>query len=790
MTGSNEARGDDSATKKSKPKLQSNIFAFFASNVPVPPKKRAADAANNDGVSTNKKPKLAPLFGSTASSKDSSPPTLPDIDETCTKPIVPKLISTPRKVVWQSLHDYHVLVRKPLHEAPRSKVAALDLDGTLVVWRSASWPSELAHYELWNPKVYRILRSLYDQGYKVVLISNQGAIQKAHQGKKATLVKNVMDWIAEGVGRPIFAVLSTRSPKKIGEASFHKPSPKLWGVIQKYLNQSQLLDVSQSFFVGDSADPNDEQGGVDAKFARMVGETYGEGRITLAFHTPSQYFGSSSSDQRKQERQVAHSIQTPPPARALQARLALLGGYYPTKDPILLILCGVQGSGKSTFCQHLTEGSGLEEWAVYSQDTINNGKPGRRESVEEAAREALDKGTSVAVDRMHLDVTQRAHFVSLAQQMGVQAHIVVLAPPKEVLASRLRERTNHPGGVQGEDGVRHALRSLEQLQLPTYDEDVELISVTQTGDEAIHLALLYRATRGKHIVPEPKMEQTLELSSSNRLVIPSIILGTMGIGKRITDDTITAAIDVGITGIDTAPTYNNEDKIGEALANHDNKMFCVAKVPKTATNPDNVRGALDKTLEKLQRCQVDTLLLHWPSDVIAAGTLEEVWKEMEACVDEGKCRALGVCNFNVNALAQLLSTCRMPPVINQVERHPLLPQTELLDFCARNHVKLQAHSPLGQGNEALLSHEVVKEVAKTSGQSPAQVVLRWNLQQGVLVVPKSKDANHMKEFLTTKILTPGEMGQIDGIATERRFVAPPFMYGTANYCWDEKIPRV
>jgi len=304
---------------------------------------------------------------------------------------------------------------------------------------------------------------------------------------------------------------------------------------------------------------------------------------------------------------------------------------------------------------------------------------------------------------------------------------------------------------------------------------------------------------------------------------------------------------LGFCSIDTAPTYKNEDKVGEALKNSSNSsrgddgIFLIAKVPKRATDAEQVREEFEKTLKELDRDSVDLLLLHWPSDVIARNTLQQVWACMEGFVREKRCRALGVCNFNEGALMKLLRCCTIPPVLNQVERHPLLPQFALLDFCARHNIWVQAHTPLGgtrssshnsvNNENEILEHAVVKRVARETGLTPAQVVVRWNLQQGVLVVTKCSEEDHAKEILScigidtdidqsddndsdddndTKTvkstispklsLSPNYMKALDSCllgdkeenktTSTKRFVAPPFMYGSkAVYCWGERMPQ-
>jgi predicted kinase len=237
------------------------------------------------------------------------------------------------------------------------------------------------------------------------------------------------------------------------------------------------VDLENSFYVGDSVGGEDDpQGGVDVTFAKNVGAYYYNKRkkknkeadddayatTPLKFYTPTEFFGPSHQALRsKQAEAVAYET---PSTAVLETRAALTGGYL--HGPILLMLCGAQGSGKSTFCQHLlqeendTDGDGDDEnikishhWVHLSQDTIRNGKAGKREHVEEAAKQALGAGKSVVIDRMHLDESQREHFVKVAQQScnggGVPVHVVVLTPPKDLLAQRVQNRENHAVSLVG-----------------------------------------------------------------------------------------------------------------------------------------------------------------------------------------------------------------------------------------------------------------------------------------------------------------------------------------------------
>lgn len=717
------------------------------------------------------KPKVVPV-GATNEGNETSQ--APPINPNLLDPIIPA--PTPITTSWRTHLDC-LLLRHAQKDRPRDKVAAFDLDGTLLVWRSSSlWPSQLEHYELWNASVFATLQQRYEEGYKLVLITNQGAIRKAFTGKNATRVKTIIEWIVSQLHRPLHAIISTNS-----KAGFHKPSKDLWNVIEQQINGGVEFNIKESFYVGDSIEdnPEDPQGGVDSKFAKNVGQMKG---TTLRFYTPDEYFGPSTASRRTCSGEMAKFES--PPKNSLLITAALSGGYL--RGPILLILCGVQGSGKSTFCHKLLNGS-PETWLHLSQDTINNGKPGKREQVETQAMLNLQQGKSVVVDRMHLDEEQRSFFINVAKQAGTPVHALLLQPPKEVVLQRVKTRTNHPAGVEGEKGARIAAISLGRVVVPSYKEGLDFVCVARSDEGVARLAALYQmvSDNNNSIRSLPK-----SFLLAPHVEMPSITLGTMKIGKRIAKDTISMAIRSGLNAIDTSPTYNNEAEIGTNLKED---TFVIIKVPKRAVQPADVRKELSASLSNLCRCKADLLLLHWPSDVMAAGTLTEVWQEMENLVKEGQVSSIGVCNFNIDALRQLLSICSIRPSINQVERHPMLPQWDLFDFCCTHDILLQAHTPLGQGNSQLLEHETIQEVARSNNLTPAQVILQWNLLHRVAVIPKFASKNHLDEVASllesgSSLLNTSSMKALDCITERKRFVAPPFMYSPkAIYAWGDRI---
>ena len=702
-------------------------------------------------------------------------------------PIIAKHTTTPPNVQW-SVQKQCLIVRtiksNNQQTAPRPKVAGFDLDQTLVQWRCSGWPSQPEHYELWSNSVITNLQKLHDDGYKLVIFSNQGGIRGAFQGKNATRIRALIDWIAELVDRPLFAVCSTKK-----DGGYHKGNAGMWTIMEEICNGGIQARPELSFFVGD-ADGHGENArnskqqqyqaeGVDKLFAENVGKLRG---VTMDFFTPDKFFGKSDADKRK----ITVTFVPPAvlPKEVLSTRAALLGGYL--SSTVLLLLVGVQGSGKTMLSKYLTAGS--SGWCHYSQDTISSGKPGKREAVEAAAIVSMREGKNVVIDRMHLDAEQRSHFIKIGKLCNVEVHAMVMLASKEEILERVTNRTNHPGRVEGVHCARIAVSSLERLTMPSYDEGFSLISYTSNPD-----GLLPTAYRNMRMSCADKGDaqilcKEIELYNSGRAVLPMVTFGTMSIGKNDTQSSVTRAIGLGIRSIDTAPTYNNEGEVGLSLAN-DLSIMVTVKVPRRANSASQARSEIEKSLQLLGRSFADIVLLHWPCDVIEADSLASVWKELETMKSDGICRAIGVCNFSIKALMQLFSICDVKPAINQVERHPLLPQYDLLEFCQSHGVVVQAHTPLGHGHAFLMENETIVQVAIESKLTAAQVLLLWNLQQGVPVVTKFSSDEHgenMAPILKSKIhLTPRQMKAIDEIdESETRFVSPPFMYKNGStYAW-------
>ena len=232
-------------------------------------------------------------------------------------------------------------------------------------------------------------------------------------------------------------------------------------------------------------------------------------------------------------------------------------------------------------------------------------------------------------------------------------------------------------------------------------------------------------------------------------IIPNIGFGTWKF-KNNTDTTeiINNAVNIGYKLIDTASSYQNEEAIGEAIANHNRSdLFVSGKL--WNTDRDSVEAACDCTLQNLKCDYLDLYLIHGPaSKAVHTDWVEinnRVWNQMEQLVAKGKVKHIGISNFKVNQLQRLIDSCSIKPLVNQIEFHPGFTQNEIVDYCKANDILVQAWSPLRSGR-ALKKKQII-EMAEKYGKFPAQIILKWCIQNDIIPIVKSSNKERMKSNL-------------------------------------------
>ncbi|MFK7812538.1 MAG: aldo/keto reductase [Maribacter sp.] len=222
----------------------------------------------------------------------------------------------------------------------------------------------------------------------------------------------------------------------------------------------------------------------------------------------------------------------------------------------------------------------------------------------------------------------------------------------------------------------------------------------------------------------------------------------LGFGVYLMDDgakvenAIHKAFEVGYRSVDTASFYKNEKGVGRAIRDSGiprEELFLTTKVWNEDLRQKRVKAAFEESLALLDLEYVDLYLVHWP----VKNCYLDAWKEMEEIYQSGRAKAIGVSNFTVNQLNEVLEICTVKPTVNQIEFHPKLVQPELMKFCKEIKIQFEAWSPLMQGQ--IMGLKVVNDLASKYGKSPAQIVLRWNLQHGVVTIPKSIKPHRITE---------------------------------------------
>ena len=261
------------------------------------------------------------------------------------------------------------------------------------------------------------------------------------------------------------------------------------------------------------------------------------------------------------------------------------------------------------------------------------------------------------------------------------------------------------------------------------------------------------------------LDSTVELL--NGVGMPRLGLGVYRAkeGEEV-ENAVLTALKVGYRSVDTASIYKNEAGVGRAIRASGvprEQVFVTTKVWNRDQGYDSTIRAFEESLSCLGMDYVDLYLIHWP----VKEKYKETYRAMEELYEQGRVRAIGVCNFQIHHLEDLMGSCRIKPMVNQVELHPLLTQKPLLEFCRKEGIQVESWRPLMDGK---LDLPLLQELAAKYGKTPAQIVIRWHLQHGLVTIPKSVRESRIRENADVFDfeLEPEDMNRIDDLNENRR----------------------
>ncbi len=242
------------------------------------------------------------------------------------------------------------------------------------------------------------------------------------------------------------------------------------------------------------------------------------------------------------------------------------------------------------------------------------------------------------------------------------------------------------------------------------------------------------------------MSAVPDITLNDGNTIPQLGFGVFQIEPGETAQAVGQALEIGYRHIDTAEMYGNEKPVGEAVRASGldrGEVFVTSKLNNSFHDPDDARGAFDTTLSELGFDYVDLFLIHWPLPTLYDGDFVSTWKALEEFKSEGRARSIGVSNFQVEHLERLASETGTVPAVNQIEVHPYLTNEEVRGYGREHGIVTEAWSPIAQGG--VLEDPTIAGLADKLGKTPAQVVLRWHIQRGDVVFPKSVTPSRMRE---------------------------------------------
>ncbi|MEU6375463.1 aldo/keto reductase [Streptomyces sp. NPDC046909] len=262
---------------------------------------------------------------------------------------------------------------------------------------------------------------------------------------------------------------------------------------------------------------------------------------------------------------------------------------------------------------------------------------------------------------------------------------------------------------------------------------------------------------------------------NNGVEMPQLGFGVWQVPNDEAEQAVATALEAGYRSIDTAAAYGNEEGTGKALAKSGvarQDLFITTKLWNTDQGYDSTLRAFDESLDRLGLDYVDLYLIHWP--LPARGTFVETYKAFETIYSDGRAKAIGVCNFLPEHLDELSGATNVVPAVNQIELHPFLQQLPDRKYNAERGIAIEAWSPLGRG-QGLLEVPAITAIAQKHGRTPAQVVLRWHLQLGNIVIPKSVTPSRIKENIEVFdfSLDADDIAAISALNEDRRLGPDP-----------------
>ena len=237
-----------------------------------------------------------------------------------------------------------------------------------------------------------------------------------------------------------------------------------------------------------------------------------------------------------------------------------------------------------------------------------------------------------------------------------------------------------------------------------------------------------------------------DITLNNGQQIPQLGFGVFLIKPHDTMSAVSTALQAGYRHIDTAEMYGNEKEVGEAIRRSGldrSEVYVTSKLSNDAHRPDDARRAFDESLKALGVDYLDLFLIHWPLPTRYDGDYVSTWKTLEEFYRDGRARSIGVSNFQPRHLRRLHGESEIIPAVDQIEVNPYLTQDELRGFCAEHQIAVEAWSPLGRGG--VLGDPTIVAIARRAAKTPAQVVLRWHLERGDIIFPKSVTPDRIRE---------------------------------------------